>query len=303
MIFYNDVLYACMKRVYGNEDLVGVPKCLVKQEVKVRKKLDLLKKNVVSKRSISRQTTASSSSLSENGTSVNPISEILFLGMTMKAWLNYSKRVGEKMKAAQENGFDYISSDSDQNDSIDHYHYSKESQRSFSSEEKHNLEEDVEEAESKEFGSYENEAGSQNHSSSKINFIKGRSRDEEINKIVSQKEIPSIGEKEDRSLNGVNFGRRMPKDLISPSKRMEPDSISEELLVSGSKVEARRSLVDLLNGEKLSNISPVSGTFDPQENNNHLFGPKNSKKGSIGFKFEDSSNLEQRGASSPDQLS
>jgi len=47
MLFYNDVLYACMKRVYGNEDLVGVPKYLVKQEVKVRKKLDQLKKKVL----------------------------------------------------------------------------------------------------------------------------------------------------------------------------------------------------------------------------------------------------------------
>lgn len=47
MVFYNDVLYACMKRVYGNEDLVGVPKYLVKQEVKVRRKLDQLKRKVI----------------------------------------------------------------------------------------------------------------------------------------------------------------------------------------------------------------------------------------------------------------
>jgi len=47
MVFYNDVLYACMKRVYGNEDLVGVPKYLVKQEVKVRRKLDQIKRKVI----------------------------------------------------------------------------------------------------------------------------------------------------------------------------------------------------------------------------------------------------------------
>ena len=47
MVFYNDVLYACMKRVYGNEDLVGAPKYLVKQEVRVRRKLEQLKKNVI----------------------------------------------------------------------------------------------------------------------------------------------------------------------------------------------------------------------------------------------------------------
>lgn len=36
--------------------------------------------------------------------------------MTMKTWINYSKRVSEKMKAAKENGFEYVASDSDEND-------------------------------------------------------------------------------------------------------------------------------------------------------------------------------------------
>ena len=46
MVFYNDVLYASMKRIYGNEELIGAPKCLVKEEVKVKRKLDKIKKKV-----------------------------------------------------------------------------------------------------------------------------------------------------------------------------------------------------------------------------------------------------------------
>lgn len=46
MVFYNDVLYAAMKRIYGHEELIGAPKCLVKEEVKVKRKLDKIKKKV-----------------------------------------------------------------------------------------------------------------------------------------------------------------------------------------------------------------------------------------------------------------
>lgn len=47
MVFYNDVLYASMKRVYGHEELIGAPKCLVKEEVKVKRKLEKIKKKVI----------------------------------------------------------------------------------------------------------------------------------------------------------------------------------------------------------------------------------------------------------------
>ena len=36
-----------MRRIYGNEDLVGAPKYLIKEEVRVRRKLDQLKKKVI----------------------------------------------------------------------------------------------------------------------------------------------------------------------------------------------------------------------------------------------------------------
>ena len=36
-----------MRRIYGNEDLVGAPKYLIKEEVRVRRKLDQLKKKVL----------------------------------------------------------------------------------------------------------------------------------------------------------------------------------------------------------------------------------------------------------------
>ena len=47
----------------------------------------------------------------------------------MKTWLNYTKRVGEKMKAAKENGIEYIASDSDEND----YEYAESEDQDMSS--------------------------------------------------------------------------------------------------------------------------------------------------------------------------
>jgi len=49
----------------------------------------------------------------------NPIPRILFMGMTMKCWLNYAIRTSEKMKAAKANGMEYVYSDSDPDDYTD----------------------------------------------------------------------------------------------------------------------------------------------------------------------------------------
>jgi len=297
LVYYNDVLYACMKRVYGNEDLVGVPKYLVKQEAKVRKKLDQLKKNTASKKSLSRMTTASSS-ISNYGNSVNPISEILFLGMTMKAWLNYSIKVSEKMKAAQDNGIDYLSSDSDDYEDSRESEEPEEFSSSSSSSEEHIFKEAeaIEEAVSKNYGS-DHEAGHRSPQSpqkSKTNPTESRlsqpSKDDY--KFVVHKESPNPRDQEDplpsadRSLHISKLARRTPSDLTSPPKRIGPDSVWERSWekhnASDSKGEAGRigtikSLIDFGDTEKLSNISPVSrndlGTFDPQENHSNLFGP------------------------------
>ncbi len=43
----------------------------------------------------------------------NPIPRILFMGMTMKCWLNYAIRTSEKIKAAKANGMEYVYSESD----------------------------------------------------------------------------------------------------------------------------------------------------------------------------------------------
>lgn len=50
---------------------------------------------------------------------VNPIFKLLFLGMTMRAWLKYSDRVQEKIKAAEEEGQGYVFSESDEEDYTD----------------------------------------------------------------------------------------------------------------------------------------------------------------------------------------
>jgi len=42
----------------------------------------------------------------------NPIYSMLVVGLTFKVWQNYAIKVGKKIKAAEENGIDYVSSDS-----------------------------------------------------------------------------------------------------------------------------------------------------------------------------------------------
>lgn len=46
----------------------------------------------------------------------NPIPRILFMGMTMQAWVKYTHNTIEKMNAAKENGVEYIESESDEDD-------------------------------------------------------------------------------------------------------------------------------------------------------------------------------------------
>jgi len=44
----------------------------------------------------------------------NPIEKMLFMGMMMNAWKNYAKITSAKMRAAQENGVDYVYSESEE---------------------------------------------------------------------------------------------------------------------------------------------------------------------------------------------
>lgn len=47
MVYYNDVLYACMKRVYGHDNMMGATKVLMKEEARAKRKLEKLKKKVI----------------------------------------------------------------------------------------------------------------------------------------------------------------------------------------------------------------------------------------------------------------
>ena len=55
-------------------------------------------------------------SIRKNKASFNPVVKLLFLGMTMRAWMKYAKKTAEKMKAAKDNEHEYVSSGSDQED-------------------------------------------------------------------------------------------------------------------------------------------------------------------------------------------
>ena len=131
MLFYNDVLFGAFKNAYGNETLVGHSHYVQKEESKSRQKLDHIRKkvNYITISSFNPVLQEVSiwggfskdfmASLRKPKNSVNPIFKLLFLGMTMKAWVNYSRKINEKMNAAEENDHDYISSGSDAEDYTD----------------------------------------------------------------------------------------------------------------------------------------------------------------------------------------
>jgi len=55
---------------------------------------------------------------SQVGAGFNPIVKMLFMGMTMKAWIKYAKYVSGKIKSAKENNMEYIPSESDEDDYV-----------------------------------------------------------------------------------------------------------------------------------------------------------------------------------------
>ena len=219
---------------------------------------------------------------------------MLFAGMTMKAWLNYSKRVAEKMKAAQENGFEYIPSESDEDDYTE-IHSEEDSFSSHSSHDNYNenvgdiydenehheeaehISEEGSEDENAESGSEEPKEGKSVNKSERIKPTGER----ENYKWVIHKDIPSLNtspfkgfpidpmESSERFLLQGNFGTKTPVCLSeSPKKEGRIDSVwdgsperistSQILKTEGGAHESPKSIFDFLDAEKLSNISPTS---------------------------------------------
>lgn len=116
MIFYNDMVYAAFKNGFNNEPISVFEQFqyLLKEETKTRKKLDRIKKNSNLKPKKLPLQRKRSLKLIVGG--ANPILKMLFLGMTMKAWIKYTRNVTSKIKSAEENGYDYIPSESDEDD-------------------------------------------------------------------------------------------------------------------------------------------------------------------------------------------
>jgi len=113
MLFYNDVIYSAFKHGFNSEAISDFEQYqyLLKEEIKNRKKLDNLRKIAVfhkARNAVLQKKT----SVKPNG--ANPIEKILFMGMTMKAWIKYTTLTYAKMQAAEENGVEYIYSDSDE---------------------------------------------------------------------------------------------------------------------------------------------------------------------------------------------
>lgn len=222
------------------------------------------------------------------------------MGMTMKAWLNYSKRVGEKMKAAQENGIEYVYSDSDENEYEDEYESPESSSSSESSvnevhdvykeeqerNDEHISEEDSEEAESKDLGSEDGRPSYQRRSHSKpdLRSSKAQNKSQDYTFVVHKENpVETQGdeiESAERFLHIAKLARKTPTYMASPPKKeREEDQVDSVwggspggINASPFKAEAGRigstkSIFDFWDAaEKLSNISPMSRRYSVNTN-------------------------------------
>jgi len=121
MLFYNDVIHAAFKRGFNNEPISDFTQFqyLLKEETKTRNKLDTIKKKTMSLNLKTGHLFKQPQKTMRKIVGANPIPRILFMGMTMKSWLNYALRTSEKIRAAKANGMEYVASDSDPDDYTD----------------------------------------------------------------------------------------------------------------------------------------------------------------------------------------
>lgn len=87
------------------------------------------------------------SSKSQRMAAANPIPRILFMGMTMKAWIKYARVTSEKMRAAKENGYEYIPSESEveeeyESEGSEDSNISKDNESDYIDEENEQIDED-----------------------------------------------------------------------------------------------------------------------------------------------------------------
>lgn len=227
---------------------------------------------------------------------VNPIYRALFLGMTMKSWLNYSIRVAQKMKSAKENGIEYKPSDSEEEEH--EYIESDEDSEEDSLASIENQSEGHEGEEGKE--NYEDEHISEEGSEAESEGAyspsptKNRQNQQEEAELEEEKEPASMDIPEKEGKDGdykwvVNkelspdYPASSRRDLIqasgkqiilseTPEKERRADSdfyVSPQKMspmnfikfVGGNLAESK-GIFDFSEVEKLSNISPRSSVRD-----------------------------------------
>lgn len=89
-VFFNDCLFACMKKAYGvdsvNDGAIELKRFLIRQEYETKKKIEDKKRQMLIKQKLKIFNNMTNSH-------VNPIVLMLFCGMAFKSWRNYLHKI------------------------------------------------------------------------------------------------------------------------------------------------------------------------------------------------------------------
>ena len=201
------------------------------------------------------------------------------------------------MKAAQENGIEFVYSDSDENDYEDEYETPESSSSESSVDEVHDVykedqerndehisEEDSEEAESKDLGSDDGRPSHQRRSISRpdLRLSKAQNRSQDYTFVVHKENpVETQGdeiESADRFLHIAKLTRKAPSFMVSPPKKEEQDQVdsvwggspgginASPFKAEVGRIGSTKSIFDFWDADRLSNISPMSRRYSVNTN-------------------------------------
>jgi len=186
---------------------------------------------------------------------VNPIIRMLFMGMTMKAWIKYSKNVVVRMKAAQDNGLEYVPSESDEGDYVvvdSEYSQSDLEVESDLTEDDEIREEDEEDQ--KDSDEFDKEKSNEQLDSG-INDARDQKPQERSSKYDLDEEKESFFNQKEEGRKKLNFKHKQTKRVLTKSGTRL--SISSNL----SKRDSQLGLGESKSLSKLS-LQKIPNTFE-----------------------------------------
>lgn len=210
---------------------------------------------------------------------VNPMVRLLFLAMTMKAWVNYSKKKMAQIKAANDNGIEYITSESEEADHLEEEDEDSEEYSDVSDSE----EESESESEQEEKANFNDSIAEENEESDEDELPKGgnspsyRKRTESLKKKTDRSN-ESEGSESDDVIGESSTNKPAPKrfsiwgitSALTGRKSIKADSTPQQggakginppppLELSWKALQKKLTVATKTTGDKKSDGSPSRG--------------------------------------------